>query len=103
MKRTTILFLFLLPISAILIWWEWSAKDPGMALDATPQTEPTRARERSTTTQAQTLARVTAAAQRRLPEVSLENKDGIAFAFIDPQIDELNIMEAFPRARSLLQ
>ncbi|MFC7339212.1 hypothetical protein ACFQY0_18605 [Haloferula chungangensis] len=93
MKRGHILILSLLPVTGMLFWWGWSVADTGRAPNGTSRVESTRALERRPDVQSQTPERVRTAAQRKIPDVHLEQNDGIAFAEIDPRIDELDVME----------
>lgn len=93
MKRSHILILSFLPVIGILFWWGWAAKDGDRVPEPTSQVGSLRPQDRRSVNPSQTLARVRTAAQRRLPEISLENHDETTFVEIDPRIDELHVME----------
>lgn len=93
MKRSHILLLSFLPVIGILSWWGWAAMDGDRVPEPTSQVGSLRPQDRRSVNPSQTIARVRMAAQRRLPEISLENQDEITFAEIDPRIDELDVME----------
>lgn len=94
MKRKRILISLLLPLTAFLLWWGWPTTEPRQATGAAPHVESTtNPRDRRPAAHSQTLDRVRTAAQRKLPDTSLKDKDEITFAEIDPAIDELDVME----------
>lgn len=80
-------------IAGILLWWGWSAIQDEKPKNGSSSSAVERIRPARIERDALILERVRTAAQRKLPNVRLNGKEGVVFAEIDPEIDELDVME----------
>lgn len=92
-KRSHIFISFLTLIIGMLVWWGWTFNLADSPTRDSALVEPQKPRGKRVTRENNTLERVRTAAQRKLPDVTLNQKEDIVFVDIDPRIEELDVME----------
>ena len=93
MRQKTMIASSLCLVTGMIIWLGWAAVRENPPESTVPAFDTPRLREKRLSRESQTLERIRSAAQRKLPDVNLDQKERVVFSEIDPQIDELDVME----------
>lgn len=91
--RPLILLVLSLCLVGSWVWWRYGGSSGLETPPQRPIIDTQSKLDRRTTKSWATLQRVLAAAQRKLPDIDLRQRENQPFSQIDPSIDELQVME----------